>query len=199
MIKVDRQRRIIKPACIEKWQRLYNFEDREWSSIFTFAFKTCQSTKLQSFQYRLIHRVITCNYWLFKAKIKDSPSCKYCSSDDTIEHFFLHCNDVALFWRMLTSWWNRVVNDDSQINVLDDKDILFGIKTSNTYICLLNSIILCAKKYIHDIKLSSDQHISFITFLIILKQHATYQNEISNRNINRNQARDIWYWLYDQL
>ena len=96
-IKIDHNKANTRPACINKWQNSFLLEDEAWSSIFTLTFSICKCTKLQSFQYRLLHRIISCNHWLFIAKIKDTPSCKYCKLDDTIEHFFWHCTDVANF------------------------------------------------------------------------------------------------------
>ena len=78
----------VEPSCKAKWNSIFDIEANEWASIFTSPFFTCRSTKLQSFQYRLLHRTITCNHWLFKVKIKDSPLCDWCKEDDTIEHFF---------------------------------------------------------------------------------------------------------------
>ena len=86
-IRIDHNKANIRLAYINKWENLYQFEEQEWVSIFTSAFKMCQSTKFQSFQYRLFHRIVTWIHWLFNANVKYSLSCKYCSLDNTLQHF----------------------------------------------------------------------------------------------------------------
>ncbi len=56
------------PTCISKWHTNYeNINvniDEIWNRIFYLPFKICTQTKIQSFQYKLIHKVIACNAWL---------------------------------------------------------------------------------------------------------------------------------------
>ncbi len=37
-------------------------------------------------QYRIIHRVVLCNDWLYNITIKESYKCSYCSEKDDIIH-----------------------------------------------------------------------------------------------------------------
>ncbi len=46
-----------------------------WSRIFKFPFKTVIDTKIQTFQYNIVHRSIPCNNWLCNIKVKDSKAC----------------------------------------------------------------------------------------------------------------------------
>ncbi len=59
---------------MSKWPRNYeNFcvnIDEIWNRIFQ---------KNQSFQYKLIHKVIACNAWLKNIRIKDTATCQYCN------------------------------------------------------------------------------------------------------------------------
>ena len=58
-----------------------------------------RETKLQSFQYKIIQRIINCNKKLFDMTIKNSPICTYCDQTDDIGHLFFLCKDVYQFWR----------------------------------------------------------------------------------------------------
>ncbi len=52
------------PTSIHKWSDHYtNFHNAEnvWSRIFKFPFKTVRDTKIQTYQYNIVHRVIPCN------------------------------------------------------------------------------------------------------------------------------------------
>ena len=73
--------------------------EEEWSVIFSRPYKSVRETQLQSFQYKIIHRIIACNKKLFDMKIKDSPTCNFCNQIDDIDHFFFNCPMVQTLWR----------------------------------------------------------------------------------------------------
>ena len=123
-----------------------------------------QSYKIQSFQYRILNRIITCNHWLYNVKIKNSPLCD-CGEDDTIEHFFIVCTECHNFWKALINWCENTAKIKYD---WDNTDIMFGIGGSDPNAKTLNYIIILAKKYIHDQKLTNNK-VSFLSFLQLLK------------------------------
>ena len=151
-----------KPKAMDKWKsiNLGNFDNLEWRQIFETPVKSCRSIKLQSFQYRIVHRIITCNHWLFNVKLKDSPNCN-CGEDDTMEHFFFNCNDSNIFWNSLSEW--SKCNIDFNIT-----DIMFGLEDSDIKMKVFNFMIIFAKRYIHDQKLM-EKKILLTDFLSLLK------------------------------
>ncbi len=58
------------------------------------TFKTVRDTKLQTFQYRILHYIIPYNELLFNVKIKNSNICSSCNETDTLPHFFVKCRKV---------------------------------------------------------------------------------------------------------
>ena len=56
------ENKAVKPACINKWEEIFNYNDKEWSDIFSMPFKACKETRLQTFQYKIIHRIIGGNH-----------------------------------------------------------------------------------------------------------------------------------------
>jgi hypothetical protein len=188
----------VEPVCISKWEVIYDIEDHEWRNIFRLPFYTCRSTKLQTFQYRLLHRVITCNHWLFNAQIKSSPNCDACQADDTIEHFFLHCENVKLFWKRFHTWWNKVAVGKFQLDIVTEKDTIFGIKSANKYSTIFNYVAILAKKHIHDAKLTSGT-VYFLPFLVLLKQQVILEREIAYKNRRELSFDSNWKWLLDEL
>ena len=125
--------------------------------------------------------------------------CDWCKEDDTIEHFFLYCDNVVRFWLSLQKWWNRVAKTSVQEIKLNEKNILFGINSSNKFSEILNHIILLAKKYIHDCKLTKNAPLSFFSFLAILKQEIIYEEEIAIGNNTYNWFRENWFWILEQI
>ena len=54
-------KKYITTTCIHKWNEMHQRQEEEWADIFTRTFKVVRETKLQSFQFKLIHRIINCN------------------------------------------------------------------------------------------------------------------------------------------
>ena len=105
------------------------------------------------FQYIILHRIITCNHWLFNAKIKDNPNCETYIYDHTLEHcFFVSCNEVKDFGSSLNRWWNIRAAIVGTNHIITNIDIIFIIFTAETYELNLNFILVLAKKKIknHD-------------------------------------------------
>ena len=185
----------IQPKCKAKWNESYNISDLQWSNYFKNTFKICRSTKLQTFQYRINHRIITCNHWLFNAKIKISPECETCKVDDTLQHFFVNCEKVKMFWIEFKTWWSLMTESNYGWQ-LTEKDILLGTLTNKS----LDFVILLAKKMIHDTNLSPENiSPTFPTYLNILKQHLDYERQICLKNDDFTSFVLSWGWLYDQL
>ncbi len=63
-----------------------------------FSVSLLKFVERQSFQYKLLHRVIACNAWLKNVRIKNTPTCQYCNEDDDIQHFHLFCSKTHDFW-----------------------------------------------------------------------------------------------------
>ncbi len=68
-----------------------NASQKIWERIFEQPFKCCRDKKIQSFQFRIIHRIIPCNQWLKNLTIKKCEQCNYCGETDDIPHLFLYC------------------------------------------------------------------------------------------------------------
>ena len=78
-----------------------------WPDIFRLSFKTVRETKIQSLQYRVLSRVLQCNYWLHKFRIKQNNLCDFCRSVDKIEHFLVSSPVNKSFWNELEIWFKK--------------------------------------------------------------------------------------------
>jgi hypothetical protein len=182
------------PTCIQKWAETYKSLDKtynqEWKNIFNLTFKICRETKLQSFQYRILHRTIPCNKWLFNIKIRDSDTCSFCKNEsDTVQHFFLLCDNVNHFWVSFNNWWSRLTNKNlislAEPNKLQ-QNILFGFLNPSNEIHVLNYCILLAKYYIYIHRLNKCQELFLLDYLIYLKQKLNQEKYILE---SQNQAK----------
>jgi hypothetical protein len=143
-----------RPNCINRWESIYNIDADKWSHIFQVPFKSCRETYLQSFQYRIIHRILLCNNWLFNLKISDSNLCtyRYCNSKDidSIQHHLITCTPVVTFWNNFVNWWNRL--NFSKLLPLVEENRILGVSTSSNEDVVLNFCLILATRYIYTSK-----------------------------------------------
>ena len=95
-------------------------------------------------QFKLLHRLLNVNVYLYKCKLEDSELCEVCLDRETISHVFLECADRRKFIADCKKWIDNVTNLSFQIT---DHEILFGIinHTVDEHIGLLTDICLMLK------------------------------------------------------
>ena len=121
-------------------------ENHDWKCTFILPHKIAQETYLQSFQYKVVTRILNCNYNLHKWGIKDLPVCEYCNELDTITHHLFECQVVKTFWDEVELWiYDRL----GVLFNLTICEIIFGIRELDELIRLVNYIILYGKLYIN--------------------------------------------------
>ena len=93
--------------------------------------------------------------------------------DDTIEHFFIECTLVTLFWTSLNRWWKRLSN---ALYNISDTHILFGFFEKSPLNACLNFILILAKKFIHDCKMN--KQFFFFPFIKVIKIQLSLEEAI---------------------
>ena len=107
--------------------------------FFNRIYQFTSSTKLQFFQFHLLHRIIFTNAKLFEWKLVQSPLCSFCGiEEETIKHFFIDCNVTKLFFHKVKIWLGKTW-----------QDLFLG--NHDMPLCLEFSLIF-AKKYLYDCK-----------------------------------------------
>ena len=163
-----------KLRCEEKWSLTLN-KNFDWKTVHNMSFYSTKSSKLHWFQYRIIHRILGTNKFLFKIKIKQSDKCTFCSEvTEDIEHIFWTCHKIADLWIRLMDW----IYNQTQIIIPFNMDIiLFGNlgKTENNKI--KNLIILLSKFFIYRTKLCENQ-VNFAGLKNYLKENLILEKNI---------------------
>lgn len=126
----------------------------EWAEIYLRPFKTTRETRLQSFQFRLTHRLITCNHLLFRYRIKQEDDCAFCDGTDTLEHFFYQCPISRRFWRLVFAWIEAASGQD--LSDLTMKEILLGVPNTFRQAKRTNALLLISRYFIHRQRLFHD-------------------------------------------
>ena len=93
-LKIINQDNEIKPHL--KWEEVFN--NLNWQNIHSLPFKSTIDTKLRSFQYKYIMRILPTNKFLTKCNIISSSLCDFCDRQpETLEHLFWECHFVRAF------------------------------------------------------------------------------------------------------
>ncbi len=179
-----------KPNNFNKWCEVFqDFEianEKSWHRIFKLPFVVLRNTKIQTFHYKVLHRLIPCNKWLYNIKINDSEICEYYNEVDDIVHFFLKCSKVRDFWNVIPNWLERL----SEINLKNipifNECILFGYLNpspkSKNKIHLINNCIFYIKYYIYIQKLFNKNHLDVYSCQMQLKHALEIEYGICNKN-----------------
>jgi hypothetical protein len=180
------------------WQNKYKIDDETMKLVYTLPYRVSKLTILQSLQYKILTKILNCNYWLHKIKIKDSPTCSFCNEEETIEHFFFGCRKTKQFWYAFQTWWN--VTGNETVKIIEEKDVILGFNLTNKRETTFNSFnccILIGKKMIYEQKNYKNKQPDLYTFHLDLKNIIETDRHISIKNNKLDQFTDFWHNLVD--
>ncbi len=186
------------PTAISRWCVLYpELETLDWADLFTLPYSTVRSTKHQAFQYKILNRIFACGSNLAIWRITEDNLCKECSVPDTLEHYFFDCHISYTFWKLLQTWFYKIVNVSIDLDALS---ILFGIVNSNNdnILFLLNYCILIGKWYIFKQKYLG-KSFSFVEYLHELKAELEIEKYLLNLEGKSEVFLLKWNILYEEL
>ena len=76
-----------QPTSIGKWISEFPFlHDNDFSKFYRLPYQTVKDTKIQTFQYTVLNRILPCKEMLFKWNIEETEQCTYCNDCDTLTH-----------------------------------------------------------------------------------------------------------------
>ena len=160
-------KKIKSPTAIERWIESYPFlETQEWDLIYKLPYKITTEPYLQSFQYKILNRLLNCRDKLHTWNLVENSYCQQCKNIDTIEHHLFHCKDTQVFWKKIQDWLYNSIEISFKFTICE---IIFGLPNNSDDLKIINYVILIAKWYINQCK-SADRSIFFINFLTILKE-----------------------------
>ena len=159
------------------------------------SFVTTKSSKVQWFQYRIIHRILGTNEFLFKIRQKDNDKCIFCKEfTETIQHIFWTCPKISELWELLSLW----IFEKTQIELPLNLDIvLLGNLQKTDMNNIRNLIILLSKYYIYKTKMK-EERVNIIALRNHLRENLKIEKEIFFlKNNSLEQANICWDpWLH---
>jgi hypothetical protein len=178
----------ITPIIKDKWIQEFKIPENDWENIFKVG-KVIRDTKIRTFQYKVIFKLIPCNLYLFKIGRSNSDKCHFCNYIDNIGHYFYECHETKSFWLSVQNWWNNM--EDEEIIINKEMAILGTLKgiVENEK---LSAVLQLARWHIYTEKLNIHAP-SLYKFLCHLK----YKIRIE-RSICQNKKQTVLYekmWL----
>ena len=136
---------IISHCAKKKWSKDLSLpDDYNWREIFKHLTLYTKDTSLFWFQYRIAHRILGVNKYLYFSKITDSQTCALCKLEpETLLHLFFECTKVKQIWLDLEHW---IEEKSGKVVIFSPSTVILGTLEKDIG---LNIIILLVKKYIY--------------------------------------------------
>ena len=108
------------PTSTAIWVNLFPFLERhEWPVSYELSYKILREPYFQSFQYKILYRIVNSGDNLFKWNIIDSPKCHNCTIIDTIEHYFNYCEVSQAFWEKLEMKLKDIYDRELKLSICE--------------------------------------------------------------------------------
>ena len=170
-----------------RWGNDLNVKIENWNLVHKLPFVVTHNSKLQNFQYKLVHRIVSCNSFLYKCGLKETELCTFCSeTKESLYHIFWGCNLVQNFWMAM-----RIIIKTCGVDLsLNAKDIILGSDIEDN--CnLYNNIVLILKYYLHSCRCkgcipTSKGGLEFLKYYVHIEKMSTmYMTPTKQNNIIR--------------
>ena len=186
-----------RPSAVIKWEEKYDLINFNWKNIFSIPYLVARESTLQSFQYKIIHRFFPCNEILNIWYPTQTAMCTYCNKIDDIEHYFVDCSIVQLFWKQLFNWLSHI---NKTVLSISNIEIIFGIINENNLDVLnvLNFCILFAKYFISRQK-KNNSCIEFYKYQIELKNRLEVESIICTQQNKSECFNEMWKDILEHL
>jgi hypothetical protein len=140
-----------------KWKLFLGKEvsEEEWENVDSSTFYLLNDTQLQSFQFKINHRIIFTNHLLMKCKLSETALCTFCNDAiEKIEHLFWECQYAKNIWISLASYLQKSLNFKLDI---DPFVCMFNCYSGDLPQCV-NICSLLVKKYLCACKIKNSLH-----------------------------------------
>ena len=180
----------VTPTAVKRWE-YQGLTPPSWTKAFKIPYSCTRSTKLQSFQYQVIHRFIPTRKYLHLRNIVQSPVCLHCDRIDTLVHFLFSCRTTRSFWEDVSAFFNYRVRLSSGL-VFDARNVIFGACEASP---IVNLVILMGKYYVYTSKMK-EQRPRFEGFKMCLRNMHDAEKVAARQCAERT---DAFHAKWDQL
>jgi hypothetical protein len=156
-------------------------------------------TKLQTFQFKITHRILACKSNLFTWKIAQNDICNQCGQErDTLEHHIVMCPETLEFWNRIRRWWKSITDTDFTVGIYD---LLFGLpnEAKDKIIHQFNFLLLLCRFYIYKNKQASNNKLHVYEALMEVKNRMDVMHHIALENNREKLFLDNWSELFSGI
>ena len=179
--KLIKAKSLIPTNSQHKWlQDCDNLDDENainWESAYSMAPKCTKSTKLIEFQFKLLHRRIPTNNFLFKIGKKENKNCTFCHRfPETLIHLFWSCHVTTSFWKGVVDWLRVNLPITNEFTLTDVTALGLRPDPHPKFTLQLNYVFLLARYYIWQTKIE-EKPPNFNRFLRQVKSRLQYETK----------------------
>jgi hypothetical protein len=118
----------------------------DWSFIYCIPFSATKYTRLNDFQYKLIHRILITNFFLYKFGLKETELCTFCTeTQESLVYIFWECNYVRNIWLVIVNFL-KICGVSLHCNA---NDIILGLTEHSSAQGTINNVLIIWKYYIY--------------------------------------------------
>ena len=174
-------------TLLAKWNNDLN-ENLDMSTFMVYFKKineTTTSSKLQSFQLKLLHRAHTTNIFAQKIGIYHTQLCTFCGLEpETLTHLFSDCTFSLRFWSEIKMWLEARLRENISLNRLE---IMLGHDKN-----VINLCTIAGKSYLYLCKTNNNRP-EFKNFITHLSNIEQMERNIAVKNKMVDKHNRKWY------
>lgn len=173
--------------------------DLQWAYWYKVPYLISREVRLQSFQFKVLHRTIPCNVYLQRIRIRDTKTCSYCDEWDDLVHFFYYCPATMAFWDSVALWLNANSNTVIFPQDIEEPDFLFGLKGHAEDERRVNLILLYGRFYVYKQKIFGNGELDAYRFLVEFKNLLLVEKLACIQEGTRRRKFALWKEFYEEL
>jgi exonuclease III len=162
-----------------KWSQKLNINitENHLLKCFEIIRQISQDIKTQNFQFKLIHRILTTNTYLYMCGIQTDNRCSFCANEpESLEHIFFYCPHSNKLWKLFETWLETKTGSVINLNI---SDVLLGNPRLSI---LINHLLVILKRYIYNCKYQTKipkfmEALSFIKFYRAIEKYNLINDE----------------------
>jgi hypothetical protein len=187
--------KIFKRATSEKkWNDTehLDIDEADWKNIYQNASRLTADTKIQTFQFKITHRILACKLNLRIWKIEENDICNKCNTEiDTIEHHLVMCTETLEFWSQVRNWWQSITGANFAVGIYD---LIFGLpnEENDKIINQFNFLLLFTRYYIYANKQAARTNLQLYELLISLKTRLELMQNTAREQNNEKKFEAEW-------
>ena len=144
---ISLQHETTTPTSQKYFESMFRDLTLQWKHIYTLPRITTIDSKLQCFQYKILHNTLYLNEKLFLFRGHNTPLCSFCNlEDETVIHLFVHCSKTKRLWCTIIDYFKTNLH----IPPLSPQSAIFGfLEADDKVFLILNHLLLLFKYYVY--------------------------------------------------